>query len=191
MTASRSTHSGRRAATLCICRPIKTFDQSFGAVARARLNQLEPASYTRLGAGIRGAGEVLKNEAGTPNRLLLVLSDGFPYDDGYEGRYAEADASKALEELRMDGVACLCLSIGAATATDALERVFGSASYRQRTDAGRLEPAYGRVVHVRARRTRRADAAARMTPQRAGSPSTRWAMMLRWISDVPPEMVPA
>ena len=40
---------------------IKTFDQNFGAVGRARLNQLEPASYTRLGAGIRGAGEVLKN----------------------------------------------------------------------------------------------------------------------------------
>src|SRR3978361_1358566 len=69
---------------------IKTFDQRFGAVGRSRLNQLEPANYTRLGAGIRGAGEVLKNEAGTPNRLLVVLSDGFPYDDGYEGRYAEA-----------------------------------------------------------------------------------------------------
>ena len=36
---------------------------------------------------------------------------------------------KALEELRTDGVACLCLSIGAATATDALERVFGSAGH--------------------------------------------------------------
>jgi hypothetical protein len=108
---------------------IKTFDQSFGAVGRARLNQLEPASYTRLGAGIRGAGEVLKNGAGTPNRLLLVLSDGFPYDDGYEGRYAEADASKALEELRSEGVACLCLSIGASTETDVLERVFGAASF--------------------------------------------------------------
>ena len=29
---------------------IKTFDQRFGAVGRARLNQLEPSSYTRLGA---------------------------------------------------------------------------------------------------------------------------------------------
>jgi nitric oxide reductase activation protein len=108
---------------------IKKFDQSFSAVGRARLNQLQPSSYTRLGAGIRGAGEVLKNEAGTPNRLLLVLSDGFPYDDGYEGHYAEADASKALEELRADGVACLCLSIGTSTETDMLERVFGSASF--------------------------------------------------------------
>ena len=26
--------------------------------------------------------------------------------------------------------------------------------------------------------------------QRAGNPSTRWAMMLRWISEVPPAMVP-
>jgi nitric oxide reductase NorD protein len=119
---------------------IKTFDQSFSAVGRARLNQLEPGSYTRLGAGIRGAGEVLKNEAGTPNRLLLVLSDGFPYDDGYEGRYAEADASKALEELRMEGVACLCLSIGTTTETDMLERVFGSASFASAPALADLSP---------------------------------------------------
>ena len=119
---------------------IKTFDQSFGAVARARLNQLEPASYTRLGAGIRGAGEVLKTQAGTPNRLLLVLSDGFPYDDGYEGRYAEADAHKALEELRAEGVACLCLSIGASTETDVLERVFGSASFASAPALADLSP---------------------------------------------------
>ncbi len=128
---------GRHAVHLPI---IKTFDQSFGAVGRARLNQLEPAGYTRLGAGIRGAGEVLKTEAGTPNRLLLVLSDGFPYDDGYEGRYAEADASKALEELRADGVACLCLSIGASTETDVLQRVFGSASFASAPTLADLSP---------------------------------------------------
>ncbi|WP_158019711.1 nitric oxide reductase activation protein NorD [Mycolicibacterium rhodesiae] len=119
---------------------IKTFDQGFGAVARARLNQLQPSGYTRLGAGIRGAGEILKSEAGTPNRLLVVLSDGFPYDHGYEGRYAEADASKALEELRADGVACLCLSLGAATGLDALERVFGSASHASAATMTDLSP---------------------------------------------------
>ena len=119
---------------------IKTFGQRFGAVGRARLNQLQPSSYTRLGAGIRGAGEILKTEAGTPNRLLLVLSDGFPYDDGYEGRYAEADTAKALEELRMDGVACLCLSVGGAAATDALERVFGAASYASAASLAELSP---------------------------------------------------
>ena len=119
---------------------IKTFGQRFGAVGRARLNQLQPSSYTRLGAGIRGAGEILKTEAGTPHRLLVVLSDGFPYDDGYEGRYAEADTHKALEELRVDGVACLCLSIGGAPATGALERVFGSAGYASAATLAELSP---------------------------------------------------
>jgi Mg-chelatase subunit ChlD len=108
---------------------LKRFAQRFGAGGRARLNQLRPAGYTRLGAAIRHAGKVLEAEAGTPNRLLLVLSDGFAYDDGYEARYAEADARKALEELRGDGIACLCLSIGASTPVEALERVFGSASF--------------------------------------------------------------
>ena len=119
---------------------IKTFGQRFGAVGRARLNQLQPSSYTRLGAGIRGAGEILKTDAGTPHRLLVVLSDGFPYDDGYEGRYAEADTHKALEELRADGVACLCLSIGGAPATGALERVFGSAGYASAATLAELSP---------------------------------------------------
>ncbi|MGA8546950.1 MAG: VWA domain-containing protein [Mycobacterium sp.] len=119
---------------------IKAFGQPFGAAGRARLSQLQPSGYTRLGAGIRGAGEILKAEAGTPNRLLVVLSDGFPYDDGYEGRYAEADVYKALEELRVDGVACLCLSLGAATAADTLKRVFGSASYASAAVLAELSP---------------------------------------------------
>jgi nitric oxide reductase activation protein len=119
---------------------IKAFGQRFGAVGRARLNRLEPSGYTRLGAGIRGAGEILKAEAGTPNRLLVVLSDGFPYDEGYEGRYAEADTRRALDELRADGVACLCLSIGAATATHELERVFGSAGHAGAATLAELSP---------------------------------------------------
>lgn len=119
---------------------IKSFDQRFGVSGRARLNRLQPSGYTRLGAAVRGAGEILKRDAGTPNRLLLVLSDGFPYDDGYEGRYAEADARRALEELRMDGVGCLCLSLGAATDTEALARVFGSASHASAATLAELSP---------------------------------------------------
>jgi hypothetical protein len=119
---------------------LKPFALRFGAGGRARLSQLQPSGYTRLGAGIRHAGEILKAESGTPNRLLLVLSDGFPYDDGYESRYAEADAHKALEELRADGVACLCLSIGSSTPSDALERVFGSASRANAPTLADLSP---------------------------------------------------
>lgn len=119
---------------------VKTFGQRFGARERARLSQLQPFGYTRLGAGIRGAGEILKNQAGTPHRLLIVLSDGYPYDDGYEGRYAQADASKALEELRADGVACLCLSIGADGDADGLDQVFGSASHAGAATLSELSP---------------------------------------------------
>ncbi|MCK0176567.1 nitric oxide reductase activation protein NorD [Mycolicibacterium sp. F2034L] len=119
---------------------IKTFGQRFGAGGRTRLNGLQPSGYTRLGAAIRGAGAILAREAGTPNRLLLVLSDGHPYDDGYEGRYAEADARRALEELRADGMGCLCLSIGAGTDAEALERVFGSAGHAHAATLAALSP---------------------------------------------------
>ncbi|KAA0111778.1 nitric oxide reductase activation protein NorD [Mycolicibacterium sp. P1-5] len=119
---------------------IKTFHQRFGVTSRARVNQLRPSGYTRLGAAIRGAGEILKRDAGTPRRLLVVLSDGFPYDDGYEGRYAEADTRRALLELRADGVACLCLSIGAATETTNLERVFGTTSHASAPTLSDLSP---------------------------------------------------
>jgi nitric oxide reductase activation protein len=126
---------GRHAAHLPA---VKTFGQRFGLASRARLHELRPSGYTRLGAGIRGAGHILQREAGTPNRLLLVLSDGYPYDHSYEGRYAEADTHRALEELRADGVACLCLSLGSTGDTDALERVFGSASHAAATTLAEL-----------------------------------------------------
>ena len=128
---------GRRAVHLLA---VKTFGQSFGAAGRARLSQLQPFGYTRLGAGIRGAGEILKSQAGTPHRLLIVLSDGFPYDDGYEGRYAQGDTAKALEELRADGVACLCLSIGTDGDAVALDGVFGPASHAGAATLSELSP---------------------------------------------------
>lgn len=109
--------------------PLKRFSARFGNSGRGWLSHLEPSGYTRMGAAIRHAGEILKQEAGTPSRLLVVLSDGFPYDDDYEGPYAEADAHRALAELREDGVACLCLSIGTSTSIAALDRVFGAAAH--------------------------------------------------------------
>ncbi|WP_280508223.1 nitric oxide reductase activation protein NorD [Nocardia flavorosea] len=119
---------------------IKTFDRRFGAVERARLTHLEPSGYTRLGAGIRGAGRILGTEAGTPYRLLLVLTDALPYDHGYESRYAEADTRKAVEELRAEGIASLCLTIGAATTPDMLERVFGPSGYTGAAALSDLSP---------------------------------------------------
>ncbi len=115
---------------------VKAFDDPYDARARGRLDDLEPGSFTRLGAGIRHASHLLQTEAGTPRRLLVFLSDGFAYDYGYEGSYGEADARRALLEAREDGIGCLCLSVGVGAEPEALRSVFGTASY---TSVERIE----------------------------------------------------
>jgi nitric oxide reductase activation protein len=128
---------GRRAVHLL---EIKGFGQRFGAASRGRLNQIQPSGYTRLGAAIRGAAAILKTQAGTPYRLLLILSDGSPYDHGYEGQYAEADTRKALEEVRSDGIAVLCLALGSGTAPQEHDRVYGSANHVSAATLAELSP---------------------------------------------------
>ena len=94
-----------------------------------RLGGLVPGAYTRLGAAIRHGAWALERGGGTSRRLLVVLSDGFAYDHGYEGSYGEADARRALAEARRRGTGCLCLSIGAGAEPAGLRRVFGTAAH--------------------------------------------------------------
>ena len=110
------------------CRSSASTTPSTTSVLR-RLGGLVPGAYTRLGAAIRHGASVLEREGGTPRRLLVVLSDGFAYDHGYEGAYGEADARRALAEARRRGIGCLCLSVGAGTDAAALRRVFGTAAH--------------------------------------------------------------
>lgn len=108
---------------------VKAFDDHLDGRVAHRLDALVPAGYTRLGAAIRHGAAILDARAGTPRRLLVVLSDGFAYDHAYEGRYGEADARRALIEARRRGVGCLCLSVGADVDPAALRRVFGAAAH--------------------------------------------------------------
>jgi nitric oxide reductase NorD protein len=108
---------------------VKRFhDDLDGRVVR-RLGGLVPGAYSRLGAAIRHGTAVLEEKGGTPQRLLVVISDGLAYDHGYERDYGAADARRALAEARRRGTGCLCLTIGAATDDDSLRRVFGSAAH--------------------------------------------------------------
>jgi hypothetical protein len=109
--------------------PVKRFDERPDARVSRRLSALTPAAYTRLGAAIRHGAATLESHGGTSRRLLIVISDGFAYDHGYEGAYGESDARRALAEARRKGIGCLCLSVGAATEPSALRRVFGSAAH--------------------------------------------------------------
>jgi nitric oxide reductase activation protein len=109
--------------------PVKRFDDSLNALVMQRLGSLTPGAYSRLGAAIRHGTSVISEKAGTSRRLLVVLSDGLAYDHGYERVYGAADARRALSEARRQGIGCLCLTIGAATDTGELSRVFGSAAH--------------------------------------------------------------
>jgi hypothetical protein len=109
--------------------PVKRFGEQLDNVVMQRLGGSTPAAYTRLGAAIRHGTAVLEREGGTSRRLLVVLSDGFAYDHGYEGRYGEADARRALAEARRRGMGCVCLSLGAPSDTADLRRVFGTAAH--------------------------------------------------------------
>ncbi len=120
-------HSQGRSAVHLL--PVKRFDDDLDALAIRRLSGLTPGGYSRLGAAIRHGAAVLDRRAGTPRRLLLVLSDGLAYDHGYERDYGAADARRALAEARRRGTGCLCLTIGAATDVAELQRVFGSAAH--------------------------------------------------------------
>jgi len=108
---------------------VKAFRDRLDLAALRRLGGLRPGGYTRLGAAIRHGSAILEQRSGAPRRLLIVISDGFAYDHGYEGAYGEADARRALSEARRAGTACVCLSIAARTESDALGRVFGTAAY--------------------------------------------------------------
>ncbi len=109
--------------------PVKRFDDAVDAAVLRRLGGIVPRAYTRLGAAIRHGSAVLEADGGTSRRVLVVLSDGFAYDHGYEGAYGEADARRALAEARRRGTACVCLSIAASTDPEALRRVFGTSAH--------------------------------------------------------------
>jgi nitric oxide reductase NorD protein len=109
--------------------PIKQFHDHLDSSVMQRLYGLVPGAYSRLGAAIRHGATVLEEKAGTPRRLLVVISDGLAYDLGYERDYGAADARRALAEARQRGTGCLCLTVGAGTDVAELRRVFGSAAH--------------------------------------------------------------
>lgn len=167
---------------------LKSFDDRLDGAFARRLGSVMPGAYTRLGAAIRHGTTILEERAGTPRRLLVVISDGFAYDHGYEGRYGEADARRALLDARRRGVGCLCLSVGADADPVALTRVFGTAAHATVPRASELPRVIGTLFRAalrsaeaqrrryqRTERTRerleierRADASSGATVLRAG-----------------------
>lgn len=84
---------------------------------------LSTGGYTRLGAPVRHLTHRLLAQP-SARRLLIILGDGLISDEGYEGRYAWADAAHAVHEAEQAGVSVYYIGIGAAR-VDPLPEIFG------------------------------------------------------------------
>ena len=92
--------------------PVKRFDMPFDLMTGMALAGLRHGYSTRLGAALRYAGRSLSAEP-CHHRLVLVLSDGEPSDiDVREPGYLDADARRAVQQLRTRGIAVHCLALG-------------------------------------------------------------------------------
>lgn len=107
---------------------LKGFDQRFDDEARGRIMAIKPGYYTRLGAAIRHAGNLLAREPAS-RRILLILSDGKPNDlDLYEGRYGIEDSRAAITDARRQGLVPFCVTIDREGASY-LPHLFGPAGF--------------------------------------------------------------
>ena len=84
---------------------------------------LATGGYTRLGAPVRHLTSRLLTQP-SERRLLIIIGDGLISDEGYEGRYAWADAAHAVEEANDAGVSVYYIGVGP-TRVDPLPEVFG------------------------------------------------------------------
>ena len=109
---------------------VKNFDARFDTAARRRLQSVQPSGFTRIGAAIRHATHVLESQALAKNMVLLVIGDGLPYDEGYEDRYARADARQAINEAVLQGIGVAGIGIRSSTEPEVLEDVWSDASFR-------------------------------------------------------------
>ncbi|CAI06231.1 nitric oxide reductase activation protein NorD [Aromatoleum aromaticum] len=107
---------------------LKDFNDRFDDRIRGRISAIKPGYYTRLGAALRHASQLLATEQAA-RRILLILSDGKPNDlDLYEGRYGIEDTRVAVGEARKQGLVPFCVTIDREGA-GYLPHLFGPAGY--------------------------------------------------------------
>lgn len=133
----------------CMVR-LKGHEEPWSARVGERFALLQPTGFSRLGAAVRYSAQLLSDRIRLPNRLLILITDGFSYDQDYEERYAREDTRIALREAQAGGTACVCLSIGGTTSAQQLEEVFGASNLLMVDDAeqwpGRIGPLCQRAL---------------------------------------------
>lgn len=107
---------------------LKKFNESHNNISCGRINAIKPGYYTRMGAAIRHASELLSVQPAS-QQLLLLLTDGKPNDlDLYDGRYGIEDTRMALIEARRKGLQPFCVTIDE-KGGDYLPYMFGAENF--------------------------------------------------------------
>ncbi|HEY0430431.1 MAG TPA: VWA domain-containing protein, partial [Pyrinomonadaceae bacterium] len=119
------TSEGRRNVKFYV---VKDFDEKYSDEVKQRIGGITFQNNTRLGAAIRHAtAKLAKQEART--RLLIVLSDGRPYDHDYgDARYAREDTREALHQAKNQGITPFCITIDRESETE-LRDLYGEIGY--------------------------------------------------------------
>ena len=119
------TSEGRRNVKFYI---VKDFDEKYGEEVKRRIGGINYQNNTRLGAAIRHAtAKLAKQDART--RLLIVLSDGRPYDHDYgDARYAREDTREALRQAKNEGITPFCITIDRESEAE-LRDLYGEVGY--------------------------------------------------------------
>jgi hypothetical protein len=119
------TSEGRRNVKFYV---MKDFNEQYSDEVMRRIGGITYQNNTRLGAAIRHATAKLeKQEART--RLLIVLSDGRPYDHDYgDARYAREDTREALIDAKTRGITPFCITIDRESEAE-LRDLYGEVGY--------------------------------------------------------------
>jgi hypothetical protein len=107
---------------------VKDFDEKYSNEVKERIGGITFQNNTRLGAAIRHAtAKLAKQEART--HLLIVLSDGRPYDHDYgDARYAREDTREALRQAKNQGITPFCITIDRESEAE-LKDLYGDIGY--------------------------------------------------------------
>lgn len=89
---------------------LKEFGEPIGGRAAHRLGGIMPLHQNRDGAAIRHATRKLLAQV-AKTRLLVLINDGRPLDDGYRDDYSLEDTKAALREARVRGVEPFCITV--------------------------------------------------------------------------------
>jgi nitric oxide reductase NorD protein len=119
------TSEGRRNVKFYI---FKDFSERYSPEVEKRIGGITYQNNTRLGAAIRHAMTKLAHQDAR-TKLLIVLSDGRPYDHDYgDSRYAREDTRMALRQARIEGITPFCITIDR-DSEDQLKDMYGEVGY--------------------------------------------------------------